>query len=146
MRLERRVQFCLQANDPVSARKLLATPDTALARLSVFKDLTLKDGVLEGVLAAPFVLIGEVRFPFRSRFTLRANEAELTPLPQREDNDTRAVLSGTARLNGDRVCYEASVALQLSLPEGEKWGGRAFRKMAEAAFERTLTRTLNEIS
>ncbi|WP_457637423.1 DUF3809 family protein [Oceanithermus sp.] len=146
MQLERKVRFCLQAGDPSSAHELLAAPEVALSRFHVFKDLALKDGVLEGVLAAPFVLIGEVRFPFRSRFSLHGSEAELTPLPQQGDGETYAELAGVARASEDRVCYEARVVLQLNLPEGEKWGGRAFRKMAEAAFERTLTRTLNEIA
>ncbi|WP_457630655.1 DUF3809 family protein [Oceanithermus sp.] len=146
MRLERRVKFCLQAADADEAGRLLAAPQLALARLRVFRDLELEDGVLSGALAAPFVLIGEVRFPFRSRFLLGERTAELTPLPLESEAESAAELAGTAELAGDRVCYQADVALQLSLPEGEKWGGRAFRKMAEAAFERTLARTLNELA
>ena len=145
MRLERQISFCLEARDPTEASALLAAPERALARLAVFRDLKLMNGVLSGALAAPFVLIGEVRFPFRSRFELGGDMARLEPEPLANEGDAAAELSGSARTEGNRVCYQARVALELYLPEGEKWGGRAFRKMAEAAFERTLKRTLHEI-
>jgi len=145
MELARQVRFCLQAEDPASARRLLEKPEEALGRLRVFRDLTLQGDVLSGVLAAPFALMGELRFPFSSRFSLHNDVGKLTPLPSANDAESAAELAGTARLEGDRVCYEADVLLRLSLPEGEKWGGRAFRKMAEAAFERILNRTLNEL-
>ena len=146
MRLERQISFCLRAEDPAEARSLLAAPERALARLAVFRDLKLMDGVLSGALAAPFALIGEVRFPFRSRFELDGDSARLEPEPLADRGDAVAELGGSARAKGDRVCYQAQVALELRLPEGDKWGGRAFRKMAEAAFEKTLKRTLGEIS
>ena len=146
MRLERLIECCLPAESPEGARALLADPAAALGRLRVFRDLELSGDVLQGSLAAPFALVGEVRFPFSSRFELAGDSARLTALPPPEAGDTAAELDGLARLDGVRVCYRAEVALELALPQGEKWGGRAFHKMAEAAFERVLARTLNELA
>ena len=147
MRLERSLDFCLQAASASEARTWLQDPVMALSRIKVFRDLKLEGGVLSGYLAAPFALIGEVRFPFRSRFSAGPDSAELTPLEpaEGENRDTAAELGGRAWLEEDRVCYQASLLLEFTLPKGEKWGGRAFRKMAEAAFERTLSRTLQEL-
>lgn len=126
----------------------LRDPVVALSRIRVFRDLKLESGVLSGYLTAPFALIGEVRFPFSSRFDAVADTAELLPIEPaaNAERDTVAFLGGKARLQGDRVCYQAELTLELNLPEGQKWGGRAFRKMAEAAFERTLSHTLRELN
>lgn len=147
MRLERTLNFCLQASNPQEARRWLQDPTLALSKISVFRDLSLKDGVLSGSLVAPFAIVGEVRFPFRSYFNPDDDFAVLTPAELDSDGsgETLAQLGGRARLDGDRVCYQAELRLHLNWPEGEKWGGRAFRKMAEAAFERTLSRTLREL-
>ena len=148
MHLKRSLDFCLQAADSAEARMWLQDPVTALSRIKVFRNLKLDDGILSGHLAASFALIGEVRFPFRSRFSTAADSAELFPLglPAEQNSETMAKLGGRAWLNGDRVCYQAELELELNMPEGEKWGGRAFRKMAEAAFERTISRTLQDFS
>ncbi len=147
LRLERSLTFCLQAANPQEARRWLQDPTLALSQIKVFRDLELKGGVLSGFMAAPFAIVGEVRFPFRSRFRLEAEAGTLTPIAADEatSSDTSAELGGRARLEGDRVCFQAELLLRLNLPEGEKWGGRAFRKMAEAAFERTLSRTLHDL-
>jgi len=142
--LERDVAFCLDTPNPEEARELLTCPDRALARLAVFRDLELNGEELTGALVAPFALLGEVRFPFRSRFTQSGETARLDAC-ETGDGDLAAELAGRARLEGARVCYRARVRLRIRLPEGEKWGGRAFRKMAEAAFARTLERTLASI-
>ncbi len=141
MELEREVDFCLEAQTPEDARALLAHPERALARLGVFRDLELSGRELRGTLVAALALLGEVRFPFRARFEHAGEAATLHPLDA-GDEALRAELSGRAWLEGSRVCYRARVRLAAHLPEGEKWGGRAFKKMAEAAFVRTLERTL----
>lgn len=141
MELERDVDFYLEAETPEAARALLAHPERALARLGVFRDLELSGDELRGALVAAFALLGEVRFPFRARFEHAGDAATLSPL-ETAGEALRAELAGRARLEGSRVCYRARVRLSARLPEGEKWGGRAFKKMAEAAFARTLERTL----
>ncbi|WP_456412892.1 DUF3809 family protein [Oceanithermus profundus] len=145
MELERDVAFCLAAADPAAAQALLERPQEALGRLAVFRDLELSGDELRGALVAPFALLGEVRFPFRARFTTRGETASLEPLDPGAD-DLAAELSGRARREGSQVCYRARVRLRVRLPEGEKWGGRAFKKMAEAAFARTLERTLADVN
>ncbi|HGY09753.1 MAG TPA: DUF3809 domain-containing protein [Oceanithermus profundus] len=141
MELEREIAFCLEAASPEEARELLAQPDRALARLEAFEDLKLQGDVLQGALAATVALLGKVRFPFRSRFAPGEAGARLEALAP-EAGELSARLSGRSWLEGSRVCYDARVRLCARLPEGEKWGGRAFRKMAEAAFARALERTL----
>jgi hypothetical protein len=139
--IERDVTFCLETGSPEAARRLLARPDEALRRIPVFRNLRLEGDELQGQLTAAFALLGEVHFPFRSRFTLAGAEAGLEDLDP-GPHELRARLNGRARLEAHRVCYRARVHLEVRLPEGEKWGGRVFKKMAEAAFERTLERTL----
>ncbi|WP_456476239.1 DUF3809 family protein [Oceanithermus sp.] len=145
MRLERDVAFRLETASEEEARKLLVSPQRALAQLPVFQDLRLEGAVLSGALVAPFAMLGEVRFPFRARFTGGREEARLEPLPLSEPGDLRAELAGEARREGAGVTYRARIVLHILLPEGEKWGGRAFKKMAEAAFARTLARTLERL-
>jgi len=142
--LERNVDFCLNAEAPETARELLVRPDKALQRLPVFRDLHLEGDILEGCLTTTIALLGEVSFPFRARFCFSGETAELHPL-ESAGGDLHAELAGKARVEGERVCYRASVRLRAHLPEGEKWGGRAFKKMAEAAFARVLERTLTNL-
>lgn len=145
MELQRDVSFCLDAASPEEAQVLLAHPERALSRLEVFRDLDLNGAELSGALVAPFALLGEVRFPFRSRFSHGGKEARLEA-GEPASKELAAELAGSARVEGARVCYRARVRLHVRLPEGEKWGGRAFRKMAEAAFARTLERTLAAVN
>jgi len=144
VRLKRSVHFCLSAGSEAAALELMGQPHHALAKLPVFRELKLENRVLSGFLAAPFALLGEVRFPFSSRFEVAGETARLEPLPA-TDEELRAELSGKATVQGKEVCYQALIRLDIDLPQGEKWGGKAFRKMAEAAFERVLDATLKQI-
>jgi len=144
MRLEREIEFRLQTRSEEEAQRLLASPLEALGRLQVFRDLSLEGNELSGALVAPFAILGEVRFPFRARFRSAGSDAWLEPLPPDDPaSDLWAELEGQARRERADVAYRARIALHIHLPEGEKWGGKAFRKLAEAAFTRTLTRTLD---
>ena len=46
--------------------------------------------------------------------------------------------------HGAEIEYRLRVAVHLEVPLGDKWGGRAFAKMAEATAARTLERVAEE--
>jgi hypothetical protein len=96
-------------------------------------------------------LIGDLRFPFRSRLQAEAEgRASLVALfPGDEGGEPPAFwaeLSGEGTAVGDALAYTITVRLHAQLPEGEKWGGKALRRMAEAAFQRTISRALETLS
>ncbi|MCL4455578.1 MAG: DUF3809 domain-containing protein [Deinococcus sp.] len=133
---------------PGKAQDLLR-PDKIFAGIPVFDQLGLERGLLAGTLVAQAPLFGQVRFPFESRLAqvgagddgpglkVQLSAQALDPVPS-----FWAELSGHGSVTEESLLYQVHLKLHVDLPEGEKWGGRALRRMAEASFERTLARTL----
>ena len=70
--------------------------------------------------------------------------AEPTDQQRAEPADPRfwAELEGEGWAVEDGICYKLRLRIHAEIPQGEKWGGKALRRMAEAAFERTVSRAL----
>lgn len=133
--------------------KLTQPPEYLLKPELVFSDkppfgLLGRDGErLWGKLHTEVPLFGALEFPFESRLTQpQADKALLEALPIEPSLPFWAELSGSAQLQNNRILYRLHVRIHAHLPEGEKWGGRALQRMAEATFERTLERALTGLA
>lgn len=129
----------------------LLTPERVFGGRPPFRDLRREGEYLMGELVTYTPLIGDLRFPFRSRLQAEAEgRASLVALfPGDEGGELPAFwaeLSGEGTAVEDALAYTITVRLHAQLPEGEKWGGKALRRMAEAAFQRTISRALETLS
>jgi hypothetical protein len=123
----------------------LLEPERVFGGRAPFGRLERQEDVLGGELVAEIPLLGEIHFPFKSRIVIEgADTARLEPLPL-EHGGFWAELAGGGRAAGGRIAYDLELRVHAALPEGEKWGGKALRRMAEVAFERTVTRTLEAL-
>ncbi|PZA08789.1 MULTISPECIES: DUF3809 domain-containing protein [unclassified Meiothermus] len=133
---------------PGSPAELLA-PERVFGERPPFQGLHREGEHLVGELVAYTPLMGELRFPFRSHLQAEdAEHASLTALPLDEGAPPAfwAELSGEGTAVGGALAYTITVRLHARLPEGEKWGGKALRRMAEAAFQRTISRALEALN
>lgn len=118
-------------------------PEQVFAGRGPFEQLTLSADRLEGTLIAEAPLLGEIQMPFQSRL-IRPGEdrARLEAMPLEPPPAFWAELSGEGEARGGKLHYQLNLRIHVHLPEGEKWGGKALRKMAEAAFQRQISKTL----
>jgi len=144
MELEHRFSFALSAS-PNEAPKLLLTPERVFSALPGIKGLKREGSRLSGELCGEAPFFGEVCFPFESLLEQEGpTRARLTPLPLAEKRFW-AELAGLGALKEGELHYDVRLVLHAELPEGEKWGGRAFRRMVEAALSRHLSRALSAL-
>lgn len=140
MTLEKRFHLTL----PEPPEHLLE-PQRVFGGRPPFGRLERQEEVLGGELVAEIPLLGEIHFPFKSRIVVEgADVARLEPLPLKHE-EFWAELAGGGRAADGRIAYDLELRVHAELPEGEKWGGKALRRMAEVAFERTVTRTLEAL-
>lgn len=135
MRLER--EFELEVEGP---QNLLDHPEKVFARLPGLANLKREGPRLSGQLCGEARLLGRFCFPFESEFH-GGNPARLHPRPLPHEG-LWAELGGEAWAKDGRLIYRIQLVLHAKLPEGEKWGTRAFRRMAEAALENALNKSL----
>jgi hypothetical protein len=129
---------------PGQAQDLLR-PDLLFGHYPPFAELELREGILQGALVTVVPLLGEVRFPFRSRLVPQGHSAHLEALRLDPEPELWAELEGEGWV-AEELNYWIQLRLHAQLPAGEKWGGKALRKMAESAFERTLQRWLASLA
>jgi len=110
-----------------------------------FGELKRKGMELGGNLHADIPLLGEIQFPFHSRIHLEGR-VRLEALPLVPAPAFWAELSGSAEVIPGGIHYQLHLRIHASLPEGEKWGGKALKRMAELAFERVVSRTLESLA
>ncbi|MCL6527451.1 MAG: DUF3809 domain-containing protein [Thermaceae bacterium] len=123
----------------------LLEPEQVFAGRPPFGRLERNGELLEGELVAEIPLLGDIHFPFRSRIVVEGEgSARLEPVPM-EHGEFWVELAGAGRVMEGTIAYDLELRVHAGLPEGEKWGGRALRRMAEAAFERNLNRALEEL-
>ncbi len=135
MQLER--EFELEVLGPPD---LLLAPEKVFARLPGLVGLRREGSRLSGQLCGEARLLGRFCFPFESEFS-GDGPVRLRPLPITGAR-LWAELGGEARAEEERLFYRVRLVLHAELPEGEKWGTRAFRRMAEAALENALKKSL----
>ncbi|WP_337870555.1 DUF3809 family protein [Meiothermus sp.] len=124
----------------------LLKPEQVFAGKPPFGELTRQDTTLEGYLVAEAPLFGEIHFPFRSRIHPQGNIARLEALPLEEPPAFWAELEGRGEVVEGGIDYQLTLRIHATLPQGEKWGGRALGRLAEAAFERNVERVLKRLA
>ncbi len=139
MDLEHRFAFRLAA-PPDKARDLLFAPERVFSPLPGLEGLQREGDRFRGRLCGEAPIFGKICFPFESRLFGR-EKAELDPIPL-EKEPFWAELGGVGEAEGSELYYRIRLVLHAHLPAGEKWGGRALRRMVEAALARNLARVL----
>jgi hypothetical protein len=124
----------------------LLKPERVFASKSPFGQLTRQDTTLQGYLVAEAPLFGEIHFPFQSRIHPQGNTAHLEALPLQDPPAFWAELEGRGEVVEGGIDYQLTLRIHATLPQGEKWGGRALGRLAEAAFERNVERVLERLA
>lgn len=125
----------------------LLQPEQVFAGRPPFGELERQEDLLWGYLLADIPLLGEIQFPFQSRISSTGSvAARLQALPLEPAPPFWAELGGTGSVTEGGIGYELELRIHADLPEGEKWGGKALRRMAEVAFERVVGRTLEQLA
>jgi len=140
MNIERSFELILPGDEA-----LLHAPEKVFGGLSPFESMSREGLRLRGALAADVPLLGQLRFPFESELVLEEDLARLEPLLPSPIPDYWAEIAGEGRVEGEKLHYRITVRLHAEIPPGDKWGLKALRRMAEAAFERALSRTLSQL-
>lgn len=144
MVLQRAFNFLL----PIRAEEAghyLAHPEEVLSELEAFTNLEQQDQRLSGSLSAEFGLFGRLVFPFSSRLGLSAGGTSARLISEPLSGERWAELAGEAQAVQEGLAYTIQLAVHAELPLGEKWGGRALGRMAEAAFSRGLEHALEKV-
>jgi Protein of unknown function (DUF3809) len=114
----------------------------SLARVSFIRDLRVESGDVFADLVVDVPVLGEQRLDFHSRLEPVPNGANLIALPKQ--GRAWAEVSGEGRVSpaaqGSSIAYTLRITAHLEMPTAEKWGGRAFEKMARATAEKAIER------
>jgi len=124
----------------------LLKPEQVFAGKPPFGELTRHDTSLQGYLLAEAPLFGEIHFPFHSRIHPQGRGARLEAMALEDPPAFWAELEGSAQIVEDGIDYHLTLRIHATLPQGEKWGGRALGRLAEAAFERNVERVLKQLN
>jgi carbon monoxide dehydrogenase subunit G len=118
-------------NVPVSLAHVPFIRGLRLEGLEIFADLRID---------AP--IIGEQRLDFHSRLEPTDDGAKLIALER--TGKAWAEVAGQARVKPDgrisSIVYALRIVVHLELPVTDRWGGRAFEKMAHATAQRSIER------
>ena len=148
MELRHQISFTFDlAMSREDAVRFVRDVDTSLSRADFLEDLTVEDAPEPRIYASIPVnaaLFGQQRLPFESVLVPTPHGAELRALPLVDVKPGWAEVAGAAQVErapaGSRVTYLFDIAIQLELPEPERWGGRALIKMIEFTAAKVLER------
>ncbi|MDT7919173.1 MAG: DUF3809 family protein [Meiothermus sp.] len=124
----------------------LLQPERVFAGKPPFGELTRTGTTLQGYLVAEAPLFGEIHFPFQSRIHPQGITARLEALRLPDPPAFWAELEGHGEVVEGGLVYQITLRIHATLPQGEKWGGRALGRLAEAAFERNVERVLKRLT
>ncbi len=114
----------------------------SLSKVAFIKNLRMENHDLFADLGVDVPFLGEQRIDFHSRLEPQPDGAKLIAQPG--SGKAWAEVAGQASVtpDGERssIQYVLQIAVYLTLPIGQSWGGRAFEKMAEATAARAIER------
>ncbi len=151
MTFEHAVRFELDVGLPeVEAIGFVRDVSSSLARARFLRDLEVTPGeagesaVVTATLPVNAALFGQRDLPFRSLLHVEPDGARLEGLPLEVAGPGWARVSGRARVTpqgaGSRLDYAFDIRVNVTLPEPERWGGRALTKMIAYTANAVLAR------
>jgi carbon monoxide dehydrogenase subunit G len=124
------------------ATAYLCDVNKSLSRVSFIRDLRVEGDQVFADLVVDVPVLGEQRLDFHSQLEPVANGANLIALPKQ--GRAWAEVSGEGRVTpnmpGSSIAYTLRITAHLEMPAAEKWGGRAFEKMARATASSAIER------
>ncbi len=127
---------------PLEATQYVRDINKSLSHVSFIKNLRLEGDLVTADLAVDVPFLGEQLLDFASRLEPHPDGANLIGLEQ--SGRAWAMVSGQARVSsapqGSSIEYALHITVFIALPSSEKWGGKAFEKMAQATAEKAIER------
>jgi hypothetical protein len=125
------------------ARAFLLDVPRSLGRVTFIKNLRLEGDTVRADLAVDVPFLGQQLLDFESRLEPHAHGARLVPQPR--DGRAWAMVGGDGVVTpsgatGSTIHYALEISVYVALPSSEKWGGKAFEKMAQATAEKAIER------
>ena len=118
----------------------------SLENVSFIRNLRIEGHDVFAHLRIEVPFLGERLLDFKSSLEPVPDGANL--IAQKLDGKFWAAVNGEGRVSGggatSNIHYHLRAEVHLELPVAEKWGGRAFAKMAEATAQRTIERMAQE--
>ena len=132
----------LHPSSPLEAIQYVRDVQQSLSRVSFIKNLRLEGQVVTADLAVDVPFLGQQLLDFQSRLEPHPDGASLIGLEK--SGRAWAMGGGQARvspaLQGSSIEYALEITVFIALPSSEKWGGKAFEKMAQATAEKAIER------
>jgi carbon monoxide dehydrogenase subunit G len=143
MQIEVRRSFTIPyPGTPAEAIAFLRDVGQSLSGVSFIKNLRVEGSDVFADLAVDVPFLGEQRLDFHSRLEARDDGADLIGLER--DGKAWAKVSGEGRVtpiaDGASIQYALHIIIFIALPSSEKWGGKAFEKMAQATAAKAIER------
>jgi carbon monoxide dehydrogenase subunit G len=114
----------------------------SLSRVNFIQNLRLEGSDVYADLAVDVPFLGQQLLDFHSRLEVQPDGANLVGL--QGSGRAWAMVGGEGRVEtdaaGSRIVYALQVTVFVALPSSEKWGGKAFEKMAQATAEKAVER------
>ena len=143
MKLEVEREFVL-AHPGSSAQAIVFVQNVpiSLAHVSFIQNLRLEGSDVFADLRIDAPIIGEQHLDFHSRLETTDDGARLVALER--SGKAWAEVAGQAHVTADgagsSIRYRLRIVIHLELPVTDRWGGRAFEKMAHATAQRSIER------
>ena len=116
--------------------------EKSLSHVSFIKNLRLEGQLVTADLAVDVPFLGQQLLDFKSRLEPHPDGASLIGLEK--SGRAWAMVGGQARVSstppGSSIEYALEITVFIALPSSEKWGGKAFEKMAQATAEKAIER------
>ena len=117
----------------------------SLAHVSFIRNIRLEGSDIFADLCIDAPIIGEQHLDFHSRLETTDDGARLIALER--SGKAWAEVAGQAHVTPDSldsatssIRYQLRIVIHLQLPATDRWGGRAFEKMAHATAQRSVER------
>ena len=127
---------------PLEAIAYVRDVEKSLSRVSFIQNLRLEGQLLTADLAVDVPFLGQQLLDFQSRLEPHPSGANLIGIEK--SGKAWAMVGGQARVTpapqGSSIEYALSITVFVALPSSEKWGGKAFEKMAQATAEKAIER------
>jgi carbon monoxide dehydrogenase subunit G len=127
---------------PDQAVAFVQNVPVSLARVAFIQNLRLEGSDVFADLRIDAPIIGEQFLDFHSRLEPSADGAKLIALER--SGKAWAEVAGQARVSasgtGSSIRYQLRIVVHLELPVADRWGGKAFEKMAHATAQRSIER------